>query len=48
MKKISLLTLSLALTALSLHACSQDKSSVLRGTDLPSEMEGQYVYLYDG
>ena len=48
MKKISLLTLSLALTALSIHACSQDKSSVLRGTDLPSEMEGQYVYLYDG
>ena len=48
MKKRSLLILSLTLTAMSFSACSQDKTSTLRGTDLPSSMEGQYVYLYDG
>ena len=48
MRKTSLLILSLTLTVMSFSACSQDRTSTLRGTDLPSSMEGQYVYLYDG
>lgn len=46
MKKNSLLILGLS--ALSLVACSQSKSPILRGTELPADLEGQYVYLLDG
>lgn len=46
MKKLSLLTL--ALTMMTIAACSQDKAPVLRGADLPATMEGQYIYVYDG
>lgn len=33
---------------MSLVACSQSKSPILRGSELPAELEGQYVYIVDG